>query len=315
MIKTQKNKRMSADFGYCCINLTLDKTGVKIGRGMIKRTFEAKGIKYASELAEANLTDMIKILEWNYAQGITMYRMSSSMFPWSSEYDLSDLPNYEAIKILLKRAGDYAKKTSQRLTFHPGPFNVLASPTQKVVDSAIQELSQHGNVMDLMGLPRTHYAAMNIHVGGSYGDKASAIQRFAKNFKLLPVNVTSRLVLENDDKPSQYGVKDLYEIYELCGTPITFDYHHHFCYDDVISEEEGLKLASLTWPNGIRQLCHYSSSKQLYEDTTSILRAHADYLYDHIETYGMSLDIEIEAKAKELALIKYHKQFISDSKW
>lgn len=301
---------MGANYGYCCINLTLDKQkGIKIGRSMIKKTFQAKGIKYAGELAEANLRDMIEILKWNNANGITMYRMSSSMFPWNSEYDIEELPNYNTIKSLLKTAGDYATKVGQRLTFHPGPFNILASPNPKVVKDTVWELTQHGKVMDLMGLPRNHYAAMNIHVGGTYGDKESAIARFAENFKLLPECASSRLVLENDDKASQYSVSDLYEIYKLCGTPITFDFFHHFCYEDSMPEKDALELCATTWPNGIRQLCHYSSSKKLHEDNTVILRAHADYLYEFIETYGMDLDIEIEAKAKELALIKYHKEF------
>jgi UV DNA damage endonuclease len=252
---------------------------------------------------------MIEILKWNNANGITMYRMSSSMFPWNSEYDIEELPNYNTIKSLLKTAGDYATKVGQRLTFHPGPFNILASPNPKVVNDAVWELTQHGKVFDLMGLPRTHYAAMNIHVGGTYGDKDSAIKRFAENFKLLPECASSRLVLENDDKPSQYGVKDLYEIYKLCGTPITFDFFHHFCYEDSMPEKDALELCAKTWPKDIRQLCHYSSSKKLHEDSSVILRAHADYLYEYIETYGMDLDIEIEAKAKELALQKYHKDF------
>jgi len=301
---------MGANYGYCCINLTLDKQkGIKIGRSMIKKTFQAKGIKYAGELAEANLRDMIEILKWNNANGVTMYRMSSSMFPWNSEYDIEELPNYNTIKSLLKTAGDYATKVGQRLTFHPGPFNILASPNPKVVNDAVWELTQHGKVMDLMGLPRTHYAAMNIHVGGTYGDKESAIARFAENFKLLPECASSRLVLENDDKASQYSVSDLYEIYKLCGTPITFDFFHHWCYEDSMPEKDALELCATTWPKGIRQLCHYSSSKKLHEDNTVILRAHADYLYEFIETYGMDLDIEIEAKKKELALIKYHKEF------
>jgi UV DNA damage endonuclease len=38
-------------------------------------------------------------------------------------------------------------------------------------------------------------------------------------------------------------------------------------------------------------------------------RAHADYIYEFIDTYGLALDIELETKAKELALIKYMKQY------
>ena len=303
---------MGANYGYCCINLTLDKSGIKIGRSMIKKTFDAKGIKYAGELAEANIRDMIEIIKWNHKNGVTLYRMSSSMFPWMSEYELTDLPNWPTISNLLKGAGSLVQKYGQRIGFHPGQFCVLPSPNQKTVDNSIKELNQHAFILDMMGLPANPYYSMNIHVGGSYGDKESAILRFIENFKLLSSSAQSRLILENDDKPAQYSVNDLYRIYEAIGTPITFDYHHHRCYEDPMSEQDALLLAARTWPKGIRQLCHYSSAKKLHEDASVIIRAHADYLYEFIDTYGMELDIEIEAKAKELALQKYQKDYISD---
>jgi UV DNA damage endonuclease len=300
---------MGANYGYCCINLTLDKAGIKIGRSMIKKTFDAKGIKYAGELAEANIRDMIEIIKWNNDNGVKLYRMSSSMFPWMSEYELTDLPNWSTISNLLKGAGTLVQKYGQRVGFHPGQFCVLPSPNQKTVDNSIKELDQHAFIMDTMGLPINQQYSMNIHVGGSYGDKEAAIQRFIDNFKLLSPSAQSRLVLENDDKPAQYSVSDLYRIYQAIGTPITFDYHHHRCYEDPMPEQDALQLAASTWPKGIRQLCHYSSAKKLHEDSSAIIRAHADYLYEYIETYGMELDIEIEAKAKELALQKYQKDF------
>jgi len=252
---------------------------------------------------------MIEIIKWNKKKGINIYRMSSSMFPWMSEYELTDLPNWKTIKNLLKGAGTLAQSYNQRVGFHPGQFCVLPSPTQKVVETTIRELNQHAFIMDTMGLPQNHTYSMNIHVGGSYGDKESAKQRFIDNFKRLGDSAKARLVLENDDKPAQYSVQDLYEIYEQIGTPITFDYHHHRCYEDPMPEEDALRLASKTWPKGIRQLCHYSSSKKLHEDASVIIRAHADYVYEKIETYNMDLDIELEVKAKELALIKYQKDY------
>lgn len=300
-----------ANYGYCCINLTLQKNhDIKIGRSMIKRTFTAKGIKYAGELAEANVRDLIEIIKWNHKQGINVYRMSSSMFPWMSEYELTDLPNWQTISNLLKGAGTLVQKYGQRVGFHPGQFCVLPSPTPKVVTSAIRELDQSALILDSMGLPQNHTYSMNIHVGGSYGDKDAAKQRFVDNFKRLSPSAQARLVLENDDKPAQYGVEDLYEIYEKTNIPITFDYHHHRCYEDPMPEKDALKLCAKTWPSGIRQLCHYSSSKKLHEDASVILRAHADYVYEKIETYNMDIDIELEVKAKELALLKYRKEYL-----
>lgn len=299
------------NYGYCCINMTLREKGIYIGRSMIKRTFKDKGIKYAGELAEANIRDMIEIIKWNHKKGIKLYRMSSDMFPWMSEYKLEELPNYTIISNLLKGAGKMAELYGQRLTFHPGPFDVLASTNQNVVNKTIRDLNQHGEIMDLMGLPRTHYAAINIHVNTTQGGKEEAMQRFVDNFHLLDASVRKRLVVENDDKEKQYATEDLYQgIYSKIGVPITFDYHHHWCHPGELSQEEALKLASTTWGN-VKQLVHFSSCKTIHEDASQTnKRAHADYLYEFIDTYSLDLDIEIEAKAKELALLKYKEEYL-----
>lgn len=299
------------NYGYCCINTTLQKSDkITTNRSMIKRTFEAKGITYASELALQNVKDLVKIINWNNRNGVKLFRISSDMFPWMSEYNLSDLPDYDKIKNILKGAGKIAMDNGQRLTFHPGPFDVLASLNEKVVQKCIIDLNKHGEIMDLLGLPRDHSAPINIHVNTTQGGKEAAMQRFVDNFHLLDVSVRKRLVVENDDKESQYTTEDLYVgVYNKVGVPITFDYHHHWCHPGELTQEEALKLASTTWPKGITQLVHYSSCQMIHEDETQTnKRAHADYIYEHIETYGMSLDIELEAKAKELALQKYVKQ-------
>ena len=300
-----------SNLGYCCINMTLADQGIKIGRSMVKKTFEARGLEYAGELAEANLRDMVKIIEWNEQNGIKLYRMSSDMFPWMSEYELEDLPNFEAIRTLLEEAGQLAVKYGQRLTFHPGPFSVLASTNEKVVAKTIKDLNQHGEIMDLMGLPRTPYAAINIHVNTTAPNKQDAMTRFCANFWLLDASVRTRLVVENDDKEKQYTVEDLHgTIHAKIGIPVTFDYHHHWCHPGELSQEEALKLASTTWRNGVKQLVHFSSCKTIHEDASQTnKRAHADYIYENINDYGLDLDVEIEAKAKELAVIKYLKQF------
>jgi UV DNA damage endonuclease len=295
--------------------MTLKKeSNTYIGRSMIKRTFLEKGIKYAGELAEANVRDMIEIIKWNERKGIKLYRMSSDMFPWMSEYELKDLPNYKKISTLLKGAGNLASKYGQRLTFHPGPFDVLASANPNVVTKTIRDLNQHGEIMDLIGLPRTQYAAINIHVNTTQGGKEACMQRFVENFELLDDSVKSRLVVENDDKEKQYATEDLYEgIYKTIGVPITFDYHHHWCHPGSLTQEEALKLASTTWGD-VKQLVHFSSCKMLHEDDSQTnKRAHADYIYEFINDYGLDLDVEIEAKAKELATINYMKQFLTET--
>lgn len=303
---------MNSQLGYCCINMTLQKDRkITIGRGMIKKTFAEKGIAYASQLALANVKDMVEIIKWNEQQGIKLYRMSSDMFPWMSEYEFKDLPDYEKIRNMLKGAGALAAQYGQRLTFHPGPFSVLASENPAVVQKTIKDLNQHGEIMDMMGLPRSPYAAINVHVNTTQGGKQLAGERFCNAFRLLDNSVKSRLVVENDDKENQYAVEDLWEhVHTDIGIPITFDYHHHWCHPGELTQEAALKMAARTWPEGVRQLVHFSSCKTIHEDASQTnKRAHADYIYDQINDYGLELDIEIEAKAKELAVLKYLKQF------
>ena len=251
------------NLGYACINMTLSsqKPKVTTNRSMIKKTFNEKGISYAGELGMLNAADLGRILRWNVKNGIKCFRLSSEFFPWASEYRFKDLPQYLRIKTLLAGAGHYAKSNGMRLTCHPGPFNVLVSPHKHVVDNTITDLRIHGEIFDMIGLERSPYNKINIHCNGVYGDKKAAMDRFCKNFELLPESVKTRLTVENDDKSSMYSVKDLMYIHERIGIPIVFDYHHHkFCTGD-LSEQEALELAISTWPKAIKPIVHYSESK------------------------------------------------------
>jgi UV DNA damage endonuclease len=287
-----------------------EQKGITIGRGMIKRTFEQKGIQYASELALQNVRDLIEIIKWNNQHDVKLYRMSSDMIPWMSEYELKDLPDYTKISNLLKGAGKIAMDAGQRLTFHPGHFCVIASQNPDVVVRSIKELNQHGEIMDLIGLPRTPDAAINIHINTTAISKEDSLNRFIKAFDTLDLSVKERMTVENDDKKAQYSISDLvYGLSAHTGIPIVFDYHHHWCYDDPMPEKDALYLAASTWPEGIRQLVHYSSCKKIHEDSSVVNRAHADYIYEQIDSYGLSIDIDLEAKAKEKALINYLRKY------
>ena len=298
--------------GYACINMTLAEQKISTNRSMIKKTFSEKGILYASELAYQNVLDFEKIIEWNVKNNILLYRMSSDIFPWASEYKLSDLPHFNAIAIVLKRIGDYAKANGLRIGCHPGPFNVLCSPNDAVVEKTIKDLTIHGEIFDLMGLYNSPYNKINIHCNGAYGDKIASMDRFCHNFKRLPWSVQSRLTIENDDKASMYSVKDLMYIHEKIGIPIVFDYHHHQFNTGGLTEEEALRLAVSTWDNSIVPVVHYSSSKQKESGNPKDKQtAHADYILEEINTYGLEIDIMLECKAKELALLKYRKEVLN----
>ena len=293
------------NIGYACINMTLGSQKPKIttNRGMIRKTFDAKGLTYVSELVLQNVRDLVEVIKWNEKNNIKFYRMSSEIFPWMSEYDFTQLPDYGKISTLLLGAGNLAKRYNQRLTFHPGPFNVLASPNDNVVQKTIIDLNKHSQIMDMMGLSTTPYNKINIHVGGVYGDKESALQRWVDGFKLLDDNTKSRLTIENDDKQSAYTVRDLMFIHEHTGIPIVFDYHHHTCHPDGMSHKEALEMAISTWPDGITPIVHVSEPRD-----EKNFRAHHDYVQNKVDTFGYDVDIMMEAKAKELAVLEYNKK-------
>jgi len=295
------------NLGYACICLSMPSRTTN--RTMRKATLDQKGIAYQSELALANASDLIHILEWNRWNGINFFRMSSDMIPWGNTIELTELPDYERIAEELKKAGDFAKFHNMRLSMHPGPFTTLSSPSRNVVENGIKDLELHGKVMDLMGLSRSHYNKINIHMGGTHGDKMACLERFATNFQSLSDAVKSRLTIENDDKESLYTVLDLTYLHEKAGIPIVFDYHHHKCQKDTMLEEDALRLAASTWPEGIKPVVHYSESKALHESDSKIKpQAHSDYVNALPNLYGVDVDVMLECKMKEAALLRIREQ-------
>ena len=295
--------------GYACINMSLQAAGgICTNRTMRQKTYNERGLDYCSELALQNVKDLVNIIKWNNEMGIKQFRMSSQIFPWMSYYNLDELPDYEEISDYLYMAGDEASN-KQRLTFHPGHFNVLGSPNPTVVNKTIKELNQHSEIMNIMGLSRTHYNKINIHVGGAYGDKQATLDRWINNYHKLDFSTQERLTVENDDKASMFSVKELYEgIYKKIGVPIVFDfYHHKFCTGG-LTEQEALELALSTWPKDIIPLTHYSESRRKEHLDESIkAQAHSDLIYNKIPTYNNEFDCVVEAKHKELAIVNYDK--------
>ena len=294
------------NLGYACINTALSENKITTNRTMRRKTFDAKGIDYVSDLALANVKDLKTYVQWNNEMKIKLFRLSSQIFPWSDEYFVSHLKDYDEIASIMLEVGKIAKDAGQRLTMHPGPYNCLASPTKKVVEKTIRELNFHSEQFNMMGYDPSPYNKINIHVGGAYGDKESTLKRFCDNFELLNDDTKKRLVVENDDSPNEYSVKDLVNgVHLRIGIPITFDYFHHKFNTGGLTEEEALIVASATWPEGVTQCCHYSESRRKEQLDESIRpQAHSDLIYEKIQTYGLEPDIVIEAKLKEQAIFK-----------
>ena len=300
------------NIGYCCIPLGCNegkrkKDHITVNRGMVRKTFDAKGLPYVSELVILNLQDTLKVLDWNIQNNILVYRLSSDSFPWMSEYKFQDLPNFSKIERLMIQIGNKIKSNNLRCSYHPGPFNVLASENPSVVTKTISELDKHAELMDLMQLDRSTYYPINIHINTTKPTRELAAQRFCDNFHLLSESAKSRLTIENDDSPNQYSVSKLYNlVHKQIDIPIVFDQHHFNYGEQDQTMEEALNLAISTWKT--KAITHMSSPKTI-EDPKGLVTAHADYIYEKIETFGLDFDCEIEAKAKDLAVIKYRQQF------
>ena len=298
-------------YGYACISSFLEqkmgKSAPSTNRTMIRKTFDQKGVGYASELALQNCRDLLPILESNLKNGIYFFRLSSNLFPWASEYEISSLKDFKEISLALKSAGDFAKSHGMRITSHPGPFNKLCSDSESVVQNTLTDLEIHGEVFDLIGLPKNHESKINIHLGGAYGEKDLAISRFIKNFSRLTDSVRDRLTIENDDKASLYSTKELVEnLYPHTGIPVVHDQHHHLFCDGGLTQEEAMNLAATTWPKSIRQVIHYSESlSEEVGDPKIKPQAHSDYIKKEIMTYGLDIDVMVEAKMKDIAVINY----------
>ncbi len=297
--------------GYACMNTELRPLNIFTGRTMRKATFDLPdGLQKASAINLANVKDLLEIVRWNNKNNIKVFRMSSDIMTWNSEYNLQDLPDFNEIDLTLKQIGLEAKQNNQRLSTHPGAYNVLASPNEKTVKATIDFLNKVAIWMNLIGLPKTPQSKINIHIGGAYGDKDAALKRFCKNFKRLSYSAQKRLTIETDDKSSMYSVKDLMFVHKKIGIPIVFDYHHHKFNTGGLTEEEALKLAATTWPTKITQCVHYSESmKEKENEPTKKPQAHSNFIYDKINNYNLTIDCVIEAKQKNAALLNYRKLY------
>jgi len=295
--------------GYACINMGLQESrGIQTSRGMIKRTFQQKGASYASSLALQNCKDLIEIVKWNNENGIKVFRITSCLFPWASEYQIDDLPDIEQISAALQEVGKVAKEGGQRLSQHPGPFNILASETERVVNNCIIDLKIHQKTMDLMQQPEDRWAKINIHVGAAKGDREKALETWCRNFDRLPDGVKNRLTVENDDKENLYSIKMLYEgVFKRTGVAIVADQHHHECGPQDIPWSEALPLAASTWSD-VRPTCHLSNSRRIEVEGVN-KNAHSDWYYTPFNDCGLDVDVVLEAKMKERALFRYKTQF------
>ena len=302
--------------GLCCLNIELrdSKPTVFCSRRMIIKSIEQKGLAVLKGKIIHNLKDVMALMRWNEKNGIKVLRLSSELFPHKSNPKVEDY-SLDFAKNLLKQIGDLAKTLNHRLTFHPGQYNVVGTPDISKFNQTICDLKYHADVLDLMGLDNN--SVMVVHGGGLYGDKQKTIDRWCEQFYQLPDNVKKRLVIENCEKC--FSIKDCLEISRKINIPVVFDTHHYNCYnllhleekDEIKPAEEYILDILETWKKrSIKPKFHVS------EQGNGRIGHHSDYieeipsyLLEIPDKYKVDIDIMIEAKMKEKAIMKLYKKY------
>lgn len=300
--------------GLCCLNTILreQKPPVFASRKMIIRTVKEKGIDVLKEKIIQNLKDILTMIDWNEKNGIKVFRLSSELFPHKSNPKVENY-DFDFAKELLKQIGDKARKYNQRLTFHPGQYNVVGSPSEASFQQTCVDLKYHADVLDLMGMDEN--SVMVVHGGGVYGDKEATLERWCVQFKKLPENVQKRLVLENCEKC--FSIEDCLKVSKKVNIPVVFDTHHYECYN-ILHPDEKLKPASEYIPHILKSWKNRSVKPKFHvsEQGTGRCGHHSDYIEiipDYLleipEKYNTHVDIMIEAKMKEQAIFKLYKKY------
>ena len=266
------------------------------------------------------------ILTYLADHAIGMYRMATALAPYASHPDLPqfrDQPRECAER--LAEVGARARELGVRLSTHPGQYTVLNSEDDRVQRLAVEEIEVQAEILDGMGLGPE--AVVVLHVGGAAGGVPAGLDRFERGFARLSPAARERVVVENDDR--SFGTADVLRLARRIGRPMVWDVLHHHCHDpDRIPDREALALAVATWPAGVRPKVHFSTPRTAVEErrrrvgrrversvVLPPLRAHADLIdpiaFEHFATEtarGLDLDVMLEAKAKDLALLRLREQ-------
>ncbi len=253
---------------------------------------------------------------------IRMYRMATALAPYASHPELPQFHGQvQECAAELAEVGAFARERGVRLSTHPGQYTVLNSTNPTVVAAAVAELEVQGELFAALGAPPEWVTV--IHVGGAEGGVTAGLARFARGFEMLSERARAHLVIENDDR--SFSLSDIVPLSRSIGVPVVWDILHHRARDpEGIPDAEALRLAFATWPEHVTPKIHYSSPRLDIEVAKRRegrrvverlvlpqIRAHADLIdpigfeaFLRYEAAGRNFDIMLEAKGKDLALLR-----------
>ena len=259
-------------------------------------------------IAKENLENTLRILKYNKAKNIFVYRMSSKIFPLAT-YPGLEYTNYiDELKPQLDELGKFIKENKMRVSSHPDHFVLLNSISKKVYEDSVKDLMYHLGMFEAMGLDKNYKFVL--HVGGMYKNKEDSLLRFYEGFEKLDSRLKERIILENDDK--SFNAVDVLNICNNIKIPMVLDVHHHNCNKSDIGLEELLNKAFETWnKESLNPKIHFSSPKD-----SKNFRNHADYIDEKsfneflmvAKKVDRDFDIMLEAKQKDNALLKLREE-------
>lgn len=272
------------------------------------------GQKFVENLCLANVRDMAKMLRWNDRYGIKFLRLSSEAFPFASHaeygYKLEPFAAEELAKV-----GKVAAELGHRVTTHPGQFTQLGSPRQSVIDASFRDLEYHDEMLSLLKLPpqQDRDAVMILHMGGAFGDKQAALDRFRENYSKLSDSIKRRLVLENDDVV--WSVHDLLPICKELNIPFVLDFHHNNIIFDADKIREGTEDIQKLFPEIIETWRRKDITPKMHHSEPTPPAITGKQRRKHnprpatLPPCPNDMDLMIEAKDKEQAVFELMRNF------
>ncbi len=296
---------MKIHLGYACLSKTLEH--VTSSSNYTYTNFQKeKDFQKLDRIIRSNFEDLEKIIDYNIANNIHFFRMTSKLIPLATLKDVEFDYLNPYLDYYLK-IGKKIEKNKMRMDIHPDQFCVLNSTKEEVLENSKEILKYQYNLLELFGIQNKRII---LHIGGNTFGKEKSKTRFVHQFLNLPKEIQKSIVIENDDKI--FTIKDCYDIYKRIGVPIVFDYHHYLCNREGEDFEDYMEKIFDTW-KGETPKIHFSSPKN---QTKKDFRSHHDYIdvdkfiefIEKMKKVDRDFDIMIEAKAKDEALFRLVRQ-------